>query len=170
MLKRIINKLKFQEICMDAYILDTGKAEAGQLSNKINITIFDSKNGKTGYPEIDKKASSRKMAFFIKGDENEIAHVTWLYKKNLLAYQIGLKNHFVIGDCFTNPKYRGKGYYGHTVLHVIRYVYPIKTVLFISSDNHSSIKGVQKIGCNKKFSFCVVRFLGLALKVRKYEL
>ncbi|MFM9951253.1 MAG: hypothetical protein ACKV1O_25185 [Saprospiraceae bacterium] len=163
-IKRFIRKLRPTVIRTLVYS-NTSSQLNSILSNK---TILNTRNRKSGFSEIDLKITRNRIAFYII-ENNEVAHVSWLFKKKLLAWQLGLKDQYVIGNCITDEKYRGSGLYGLTVLNIIQ-SYPNQTfVLFIEPSNASSIKGVQKIGLTLIGDYVVYRLFGVAYKIKKHD-
>ncbi|MCS5488987.1 hypothetical protein [Algoriphagus limi] len=87
------------------------------------------------------------------------------HKSHLLTSFHFPKPFLVIGDCLTDPNYRGMGIYPRTIQYIAT-TYRLQKQIFIlvSKDNISSIKGIEKAG----FQFLVrlkgFRFLGFYLK------
>lgn len=120
----------------------------------------------TGYSRIDGKSFRGKVAYYYVID-NKLAHVSWVFKRNLLANQLDFKDYQVIGDCVTYEEFRGRGLYGQMVAQIISHNRGVNFILFIDPDNRPSIRGIEKIGLKCLGVFEVFRFLGLAAWISK---
>jgi hypothetical protein len=87
-----------------------------------------------------------------------LVHKSTCYRYNNFAFLLGNFKYKVIGNCWTNDKYRGYGIYGK-VLKYISQSKKKKVFLFVNSNNESSIKGLQKIGAYSVGKYRVFRFL-----------
>jgi hypothetical protein len=136
--------------------------------NQIDYSCEESKNPIIDKSNVVKRSiiSKNKTRYSIEID-NQMAHVSYLINQNLLARQLGFNNCYVIGECHTEASFRGRGLYGITVQHILDDNPDRKIILFISPLNHSSIRGVEKVGLTKIDEFIVYRFIGLAILKRR---
>jgi len=161
--KKFMNKLKLQEIRVLVY---EGNVRTTHKFNSAT-EIFSTINSRSEFDLIDSRCNYNKEAFYIT-QNGALAHVSWLFKNKLLARQLGFKRHYIIGDCFTTESFKGKGFYGITISHII-HSFPFKDfVLFIEPHNFSSIRGIEKIGLSLVGDYSVFRFLGIAYNLKKH--
>jgi hypothetical protein len=123
---------------------------------------------KSGIREIDRKAGWRRTAYYVTVD-GRLAHVSWVFRRNLLARQLGFKEESVIGDCATFEPFKGRRLYGDTVNYIMKTHPDRKYILFVVPENAASIRGLERIGLVRKGLFTVRRFLGLAYKIIKHD-
>jgi hypothetical protein len=100
-------------------------------------------------------------AVFHQGD---LAHASFLYKKLFTNRIIGMTSLYAIGGCHTFDKYRGKGLYPYT-LSVINKDYPDKTIIYVSPNNHSSIKGIEKAGYAFYKVYTITKLFYIPIKI-----
>jgi predicted GNAT family N-acyltransferase len=99
-------------------------------------------------PEIDGNKLIQKGNEFQLLKNNDLIHRSRVFfKSNLLDNFNFSKPYVIIGDCFTDDRYRGRGIYPL----VIRYLADIyckenQVYILVSPDNLSSIKGIEKAG------------------------
>jgi RimJ/RimL family protein N-acetyltransferase len=108
--------------------------------------------------EILPKGSKK---YFIK--ENEVlVHSSSLFNK-LNILRLIQKKGPAIGDCFTNPDYRGKSIYPFVINFIAKELLEenrIKEVfIIVNRDNIKSIRGIEKAGFNKFYSIKATRWL-----------
>ena len=136
----------------------------------IDASLFEVKiftgNYRSGIDKIDKRTNENNSCYtvFI---NSELAHVTWLFKNKLLTKQLGEKNAYTVGDSLTNEKYRGKGIYPF-VLRTIAKATSKDIIIYVEPDNIASVRGIEKAGFKKKYSFSMIRFLGVKLWCTKH--
>ncbi|NVK52999.1 MAG: hypothetical protein HWD85_08695, partial [Flavobacteriaceae bacterium] len=71
----------------------------------------------------------------------------------------------VIGDCLTNPDYRGMGIYPKAIRYIAsEYIQEKQVFILVSKDNFASIRGIEKAGFNFFVRLKGFRFLGLYFK------
>jgi hypothetical protein len=163
-MKRLLRKLLQVKISAIAYFLPKQngvKADDGFF----DLRIFTVEN-KSGIKKIDNKLSSNNECYAVFVD-GALAHVTWLFRKKLLTKQLGGKNVNSAGDSFTYNQYRGRGIYTH-VLKTIAERANKDIIIYVDEDNFPSIKGIEKAGFKKRYSFTIWRLLGVKIWSRKY--
>jgi hypothetical protein len=163
-MKKRIKKLFPVKIEALAYYLPK-KPQVELMGQPFEIKIFTT-DSLSGIKKIDLKLnkSNSCYAVFI---NNELAHTTWLFKNKLLTNQLGEKNVFTVGDSLTNEKFRGKGIYPY-VLRYISMEAERPVIIYVDESNISSIKGIEKAGFIKKYSFSMLRLLGIKIWSNKY--
>lgn len=161
-MKKIIRKVKFKKV--ESFVYNNEAANSVTPNNlKYTLTIFN-ESEKTNIPQIDRQSYFKAYAVF---DENKLAHVSFVFKNNLLAKQLGFKQALTIGECVTNANYRGQGIYP-TILQQIRSDLSHNIlIVFVHPSNLSSIKGIEKAGFKRLYQFIMYRFLGINLYTRK---
>lgn len=102
-----------------------------------------------------------KKKYFI--TENGVSvHNSLLFNK-LNILKLIQKKGPAIGDCFTNPDFRGKSIYPFVISHISNETLienKIKEVfIIVNSDNRSSIRGIEKAGFEKVASIKARRWL-----------
>ncbi len=81
--------------------------------------------------------------------EGEIlVHKSKVFYKSRLLDAFGFKRPMIlIGDCFTNDQYRGKGIYPAVISHILHKFIPENSVyMLVSPENIPSIRGIEKAG------------------------
>jgi len=77
-------------------------------------------------------------------------------------------NDLQIGNCYTNPFYRGKGIYPYIIKYIVEEHlknYPVNDVyMLIEEENISSQSGVKKVGFEKIFKLETIKILGVLKK------
>jgi RimJ/RimL family protein N-acetyltransferase len=92
-----------------------------------------------------------------------VVHASLVFTRNLLARQLGFKNVLIIGNCFTDEEYRGKGIYP-AVLKRIRADFAERTlIVFVDPANAASVRGLEKAGFHRLYEFALYRVLGVCL-------
>lgn len=77
-------------------------------------------------------------------DEGNVVHKSFIFK-NVHLLSLLNRSGITIGNCYTNPEYRGQSIYPK----IISYIYKEKkqqTLMIVDSNNISSIKGIEKAG------------------------
>lgn len=114
-----------------------------------------------GFEIISELISKRKKKYCI-NNNGVLVHQSFLYIKVFLLKLIQKKGP-VIGDCYTNPEYRGKSIYPFVIQTIAKEVLQNskKTAVFmiVNQDNLSSIKGIEKVGFTKFASINAQRWL-----------
>lgn len=80
--------------------------------------------------------------------KGKIVHSSYVIPKNI-KYSFLKKNDVVIGPCFTNPEYRGKGIYPFVLNEIKKDMNDKNIYMFIKRENIASIHGVEKAGFKK---------------------
>ncbi len=160
------NKLKLQTI--DAIVFSNHvKQNNVQQEFPYHLKIVDA-NIATGIKKIDKSKSNNNICYAV-FDNEELVHQSWVFKKKLLARQLGFTDCYTIGNSVTLASHRGKGIYP-AVLEMIMQHFPDKQmILFANSLNTSSIHSVAKAGFVKLYRFKMIRLFGLKLFCKRYE-
>ena len=130
------------------------------------VKIF-TRQSKSGIGKIDVRLNYNDKCFAA-FDNNVLVHESWIFKKKLLARQLGLRNVYTVGDSYTIPKYRQKGIYTN-VLKLIISQRDKDLVIFVSPENIASVKAIEKAGFKKSFEFELLRFLGFKIRLQKHE-
>jgi hypothetical protein len=102
-----------------------------------------------------------KKKYFIT-ENGVLVHSSSLYDK-LNILRLIKKNGPAIGDCFTNPDYRGKSIYPFVISYISNKVLIenkiMEVYIIVNSDNRSSIRGIEKAGFKKFVSIKARRWL-----------
>ena len=112
---------------------------------KLNVDDFDNKQKEFNYQINITKNEKREVYKLF--DDNTLVHKSIVFYKVGLLKAINSKGH-VIGGCFTNKKYRGKGIYPK-MLNLIaqKYIHSsIPLFIVVDQSNLSSINGIEKSG------------------------
>ena len=125
--------------------------------DKIYIDIFQNflKMGDTGY--------------FAYIDENCI-HRSWVKSNNQIVYPhwtlpYKLKdNEIFIHYCETAPEARRKNIYPHVLSHISDNFKDKKILISVNKNNLASIRGIQKVGFEKKESVQTIVLIGIKFK------
>lgn len=136
------------------------------LPQEFTLKIFDN-DTPSGISMIErhKKADNTCYAVF---ENNRLAHISWVYKKNLLLKQLGYDHNFYTMGSYTDPAYRGKGIFS-VVLNKMMHDYADKRFLgFVDPSNQISIKGLTKAGLVKWYRFKMIRVFGVKIYLKKY--
>ncbi len=93
-----------------------------------------------------KKSYFKKKGNYLITDGEVVVHKSFLYK-NVRVLQLIGKSGLVIGSCYTNPIYRGRGIYPKIIIYITK-DNKNKGEIFMVVDhqNYSSIKGIEKAG------------------------
>lgn len=124
--------------------------------------------GDIGYNVIKKKKTPNKTKYKI--IENEVLiHESAVYKK-LFFLRIINKVGPAIGDCFTNPDYRGKSIYPLMLNKISKELLFQKkyreVFVIVDHDNINSIKGIEKAGFKLFSKIKTTRFLFFYLNTK----
>lgn len=165
-MKKLIKKLSPKKISAIVYSFPRGA------TNDIPVMPFElkvfSENRKSGMPKMDKKLHSKNQCYAVV-ENGRIVHSTWLFENTLLTKQLGEYNVYTAGDSFTLEKYRGKGIYTN-VLKAIVASCNKDIFIYVEPNNIASIKAIEKAGFCKRYSFIMIRFLGIKVWCRKYAI
>ena len=110
--------------------------------------------------QIEKKREKNKWRYTIT-DIKTLVHQSFLYDSIFLLKTINKKGP-VIGDCFTNKKYRGQSIYPYMINTITNEALSegIKEVfIVVNQDNISSIKGIEKAKFVKFVAISATRWL-----------
>jgi len=133
---------------------------------KYDLRIFN-KNSKSSIKKIDAKLNRNSDCYAV-FDNNLLVHTSWVFRRKLLATQLGFDNIYTVGESNTIPTYQGKGIYTN-VLKMISLQKDKDIVIFVSPNNQSSVRGIEKAGFKKLYEFELSRFFGLKIGPVKYE-
>lgn len=77
-----------------------------------------------------------------------LVHKSKIFHKSRLLNAFGFHGPMIlIGDCFTNDQYRGKGIYPAVISHILNKFIPKNNVyMLVSPENIPSIRGIEKAG------------------------
>jgi RimJ/RimL family protein N-acetyltransferase len=114
-----------------------------------------------GFHIQTERLPKKKKKYFI--TENEVfVHSSFLFNK-LNILKLIQKKGPAIGDCFTNPDYRGKSIYPFVINYIAKVLLSenrIKEVfIIVNSNNRSSIRGIEKAGFKKFASIKAIRWI-----------
>ncbi len=149
-MKKILNKFrkKLQIIEIDVFIYRLTENDLAAFPD-------------IGYTIQTETISKNKIKYFIV-EKGISIHNCFLFNK---IYLLGLINKKgpVIGDCYTNPDYRGKSIYPFVISYIVNKMVfneNMKEVfIIISKSNLSSIAGVEKTGFKRYASITASRWL-----------
>lgn len=161
-----IRKLFPTKIVACVYISQPLNIKASNELMEYELKIHSLKS-KSGIKTIDSKLSANNKCYAVY-DGDRLVHTSWVFKNKLLATQLGFKDSFVIGDCVTIADYRGKGIFPK-ILQVIASESQKDLIVFVSIENAASKKSIQKAGYEKLFCFELTRFIGLKIRLHKYD-
>jgi hypothetical protein len=164
---RKLNALKLTTIEGIAFSNKNTHPENCQLDKKYKLQIFNTAET-SNIKRIDqkKKADNTCYAVF---DNDKIIHESWIFYHKLITTQLSFKNALTIGDCYTHNEYKGQGIYTCILKKILFDFKDQALVIYTTPDNIISVKGILKAGFIKSFSFKLTRFLGLRIKLNKYE-
>lgn len=116
-------------------------------------------------PQIDSRLSGTRTCYLIQVD-GAIAHQSWLSFAVLLPSQFGFDGATpVIGECYTNPAYRGRAMYTTVLKHIVADVASRQLAdsifILVSPDNAPSIRGIERAGFRLQGRLRGRRVLGL---------
>lgn len=91
-------------------------------------------------------------------DDSLLVHESTIFRITPLAIFAGYISFKVVGNCYTNPRYRGQGIYGM----MINYLWNQegKFILFVNDDNFNSQSGLTKVGFHIIDKFIIKRKVG----------
>lgn len=94
-----------------------------------------------------------------------VVHESWLRHDVLLPSMAGYSRHVpVIGDCFTDPDYRGRGIYPYVLRYIAQDVcsrgVSDRVFVLVSPGNRSSIRGIERAGFRRIAGLSGWRLLG----------
>ncbi len=116
---------------------------------------------------VESDVRDGKRRYFI-NDSGNFVHNSFVFPKLRLLKLLG-KTGPAIGQCVTNPQYRGRSIYPHVInLAARKELSNGKSEVFIivNSDNASSIRGIEKAGFKFYASVTAKRFLMFYFDVR----
>jgi hypothetical protein len=164
-LRKLFKKILPIKIHACVYILKENiKRDESQML--YDLKVFNKAN-KSGIKKIDAKVTGNNDCYAV-FDKDILVHTSWVFKKKLLTTQLGLRNVYTVGDSNTIATYQGKGIYTN-VLRMISSEKDNDIVIFVSPDNQSSVRGIEKAGFKKLYEFRLSRFLGVKIGSVKYE-
>ena len=144
LIKKIINALKIKSLDLIIYKLIPENFTCKKIDFDFNLKISENKSKK----------------IYLLFDNQDLVHRSVIFKKVGLLKAINNKG-YVIGDCFTNINYRGKGIYPK-MLNLIGQDYlnnEINLFIVVDRKNLSSIKGIEKSGFSFHKNLKTKRFL-----------
>ncbi|RXJ45414.1 hypothetical protein [Gelidibacter gilvus] len=106
------------------------------------------------------KVSRNKTKYYI-ANENLTIHESYLYQRTFLLRLLKISGP-VIGDCYTNIKYRGQSIYPFVINYIANDVIEATkkdVFIIVNSNNFSSIKGIEKAGFKKYAEIKAKRWL-----------
>jgi hypothetical protein len=122
-------------------------------------------NHRSGILEIDSRLSESNLCYAVLADSKRVAHVSWVFKDTRLPCQAGFDAMPVIGECFTDPAFRGQHIYPRVLAHILRDLISggqSKTAyMLVAPDNESSIHGIERAGFVRKAHIRGIRIAGM---------
>ncbi len=146
MIKKYLKYFKFYNVDVFIYYHD-----------KDTLTKFET----PGY-QIEKRIINNKKSCYYIQENGTIIHESYVYKK---TYILGLiqKKGPTIGDCNTIASHRGKSIYPFVINYIahqeIHSNNTKEVFIIVNTDNHSSIKGIEKAGFKKHSRITAKKFL-----------
>jgi RimJ/RimL family protein N-acetyltransferase len=114
----------------------------------VQVERFDAR-ALSGDPSIDRRLDGRRACFVARVD-GRIAHRSWLHDDTLLPSLFGYGAAPVIGDCATDPAFRGLHLYPHVLAHIVADVRARALAdavhVLVAPDNAPSIRGIERAG------------------------
>jgi hypothetical protein len=114
----------------------------------VRIERFDA-DAPSGDPSIDRRLDGLR-ACFVAHVDGQVAHRSWLHHDTLLPSLFGFAAAPVIGDCATDPAFRGLRLYPHVLTHIVADVRARALAdavhVLVASDNTASIRGIERAG------------------------
>ncbi len=118
------------------------------------------------FPDLDFNIQTEtlpkgKKKYFI--SENRVSvHISILFSK-LNILRLIQKKGPAIGDCYTNPDFRGKSIYPFVINYISKEIFKEnktkEVFIIVNRDNRSSIRGIEKAGFEKFASIKARRWL-----------
>jgi len=166
-MKKLLKKIKPTVIKNYVYAgKDFEKLPVLKLPESFTLKIFDD-NALTGINIIDRNKSADNTCYAV-FENDRLAHISWVYKNNLLLRQLGYDHNYYTMGSYTDPAYRGKGIFS-VILNSMMRDYADKRFLgFVDPSNEVSIKGLVKAGLEKWYRFKLIRVFGLKIYLKKY--
>lgn len=130
-----------------------------------NIQIFQTK--KSFIKNIKKIGTKSPICYSIIINK-KIIHACYLFRHVFINYLLGYSGYHVIGDCFTLPEYRGRGLYPN-MLQKIATDIDKKIVIYVASNNYSSIKGIEKAGFKRHKEFILYKFFNVPIYAKEIK-
>jgi hypothetical protein len=138
--------------------------------NDIETKLFNNENRDSllEYNMKIKKNMECVLAFY----KNELAHESSIYFKSFLLSKFGFnKKIALIGNCITYNKFKGLGIYPYVlnkiIIHLSKKLNHKIAYIMVSTDNVSSIKGIEKAGFTRILKLSGVKFLFFVFNKKK---
>lgn len=142
-----------------------------KFSNLFKLKLIDVFVYRMQYPEpflyenfpyvVDKtKVSSNRTRYSISKEDLTI-HESYLYQRIFLLRLLKISNP-VIGNCYTDIRYRGHSIYPYVINHIANEVIKVAkrdVYIIVNSNNLNSIKGIEKAGFKKYAEIKAKRWL-----------
>ena len=148
-MKRFLKKLRVQNIDVLVY----------------EMTCYEPLNLVNSNYVIKKERLKNKWFYYIKQSKNVI-HKSYLFDSVFLLKLINKKGP-VIGDCYTQKKFRGQSIYPYVINTIAKEVLENgedEVFIIVNRKNKPSIRGIEKAGFTRKVSIKTRRWLYFYLK------
>lgn len=144
-------KKYFKILNIDVFVYSMTKESFKEFGIKTNKELSNIK--------IEALKNNKKLFTIKKG--KDLVHKSILFDKVFLLKLIKRKGP-AIGDCYTNPEYRGLSLYPHVINQIAKQVFKKnakEVFIIVNKDNISSIKGIEKAHFKKYASINTKRWL-----------
>jgi hypothetical protein len=100
---------------------------------------------------INEILENRKCICYAVQNNDLYVHKSWVYFDTLILRKIGSPSRNpIIGDCFTDPNFRGNHLYPQVLAHIIGDIFTNYQIdhlfILVSTKNTPSIKGIERAG------------------------
>ncbi|MBL8130238.1 MAG: GNAT family N-acetyltransferase [Anaerolineae bacterium] len=128
---------------------------------ELNTTSFSPQSFVEEPLSVEKREDENRIHYIAYFD-GHVAHRATLFLRVRLPAQFGYGHHPVIGDCVTDPAFRGRKLYPHMLNFIVQDAYatmgtPIVQIL-VAHDNLASIRGIERAGFTR-----IARLRGIRL-------
>ena len=117
-------------------------------SAHVDIARFD-RQSLSGDAAVDRRLDGRRVCYVARVD-GRVAHRSWLHLDTVLPSLFGFAAAPVVGDCATDPAFRGLHLYPHVLAHIVADVrargMATEVHVLVSPDNVASIRGIERAG------------------------
>ncbi|HEY6142795.1 MAG TPA: hypothetical protein VIV55_05100 [Flavobacterium sp.] len=112
--------------------------------------------------DIQKESLPKSKKRYFITENGVVVHNSFLFEK-VHVLKLLQKNGPVIGDCYTNPNYRGKSIYPFVINYIAKELIEQNKIrevfIIVNSDNVNSIRGIGKAGFEYYASIKAKRWL-----------
>jgi hypothetical protein len=156
-IKKILHALSPHKVDVYVYLFDL-KKEIPDLQPRIGLDV----------EMRERKEFFEKGYAFTARHEGRLANETQLVFSSMLARQLGYKGVPILGNGITFPEFRGNNIHGFMLATILKFYRDkkeqYKVYMFIDTNNHTVMKVMGKLGCERLFRAKVSRLLGIVIK------